>query len=247
MKGQVWLSFLGIAALLVACSESPGGDQAQSPSSPSPAGTAPAQQFANPVVAQAPTRVNRTTPVPGLLQPTNATARVPSIVVGRRDPFAMVPSSVPPIVVSTSSPATPKVAVAPLPAPAVRKAPAAAKLPPIALPPLAARSPLGPLPTFPNSAALPPVNVPAVPVAPVAPPPSRTSLADAIEVSGVVQVGGKWNVIVKEPNAVSSRYVAVGDYLENGKVLVKQIVASGNSSPVVVLQQNGVEIRKSVV
>lgn len=244
MKGQVWLSFLGIAALLVACSDSPGGEQAQSPPE---VGTAPAQQFANPVVAQAPVKSNRTTPVPGLLQPTNAMARVPSIVVGRRDPFAMVPSSVPPIVISTASPATPKVAVAPLPAPAANKFPRSAKLPPITLPPLAARSPLGSLPTFPNSAALPPVSVPAVPVAPVAPPPSRTSLADAIEVSGVVQVGGKWNVIVKEPNAMSSRHVAVGDYLENGKVLVKQIVAAGNSNPVVVLQQNGVEIRKSVV
>lgn len=245
MKGQVWLSFLGIAALLGGCSGSPEGDQAQSPSSPSTLEAAKSQQFANPVVAQAPVK-NRTAPVPGLLQPTNATARVPSIVVGRRDPFAMVPSSVPPIVVSTTNPATPKVAVAPLPAPTARKLPSTAQLPPITLPPLAAKSPLGSLPTFPNSAALPPVSVPAAPAVPVAPP-SRTSLADAIEVSGVVQVGGKWSVIVKEPNAVSSRYVAVGDYLENGKVLVKQIVAAGNSSPVVVLQQNGVEIRKSVV
>lgn len=246
MKGQVWLSFLGIATLLVACSDGPGRDQAQSPSSLPAVEEAKPQQFDNPVVAQAPSRSNRATPVPGLLQPTNATARVPSIVVGRRDPFAIVPSSVPPIVISTASPATPKVAVAPLPAAAARQLPPGAKLPPITLPPLAVRSPLGSLPTLPNSAALPPVTVPAAPTAPVAPP-SRTSLADAIEVSGVVQVGGKWNVIVKEPNAVSSRYVAVGEYLENGKVLVKQIVAAGNANPVVVLQQNGVEIRKSVV
>ncbi len=247
MKGQLWLSFLGIAALLVACSDSPGGDQAQLPSSPSTTGTAPVQQFANPVVTQGPNRSNRTTPVPGLLQPTNATARMPSIVVGRRDPFAIVPSSAPPIVLSTARPATPKVVVAPLPAPAPSKALPAAKLPPIILPPLATRSPLGSLPTFPSSAALPPVTVPAAPAVPAAPPPSRTALADAIEVSGVVQVGGKWSVIVKEPSAVSSRYVTVGEYLENGKVLVKQIVAAGNSNPVVVLQQNGVEIRKSVV
>lgn len=246
MKGQVWLSFLSIVALLVGCSGNPEGDQAQSPTSPSTLEATKPQQFANPVVPQAPIKSNRAIPVPGLLQPTNATARVPSIVVGRRDPFAMVPSSVPPIVVSTANPGVPKVAVAPLPAPTTRRLPSAAKLPPISLPPLAAKSPLGPLPTFPNTAALPPVSVPAVPAAPVAPP-SRTSLADAIEVSGVVQVGGKWSVIVKEPNAVSSRHVAVGDYLENGKVLVKQIVAAGNANPVVVLQQNGVEIRKSVV
>ena len=82
----------------------------------------------------------------------------------------------------------------------------------------------------------------AIPVA----PPSRTSIADAIAVNGVVQVGGRWTVIVKEPSAVSSRYVAVGEYLENGKVLVKKIVAAGSADPVVVLQQNGVEIRKSL-
>jgi hypothetical protein len=72
-------------------------------------------------------------------------------------------------------------------------------------------------------------------------------LAESIEVSGVVQVAGKWSVIVKEPSASSSRYVAVGEYLENGKVLVKKIVSPQGLDPVVVLQQGGVEIRKSLV
>jgi hypothetical protein len=111
--------------------------------------------------------------------------------------------------------------------------------------PSSAPLPTLPMPNLPNSpGVLPPVPVPN---APRVAPPSPTALAELIEVSGVVQVGNQWNVIVKEPNATSSRYVTVGDYLENGKVLVKKIVAAGNSGPVVVLQQNGVEIRKSVV
>jgi hypothetical protein len=89
-----------------------------------------------------------------------------------------------------------------------------------------------------------PSGMPAITI-PVAPP-SRTSVADEIAVNGIVKVGGRWTVIVKEPSATSSRYVAVGEYLENGKVLVKRIVAAGSADPVVVLQQNGVEIRKSL-
>jgi hypothetical protein len=58
-------------------------------------------------------------------------------------------------------------------------------------------------------------------------------------------VGGKWNVIVQEPNAPTSRYVRVGDSLANGQVLVKRVIA-GSGDPIVVLQQNGREVMKSV-
>jgi multidrug efflux pump subunit AcrA (membrane-fusion protein) len=89
----------------------------------------------------------------------------------------------------------------------------------------------------PNLTPLPPVGVPAA-------PPSRISLADAIEVTGIVQVKGKWNVIVKEPGSSTSRYVKTGDYLANGQVLVKRILSGAD--PIVVLQQNGVEVIKSL-
>jgi Tfp pilus assembly protein PilP len=93
---------------------------------------------------------------------------------------------------------------------------------------------------------LPPLNLPNTPNAKPAPV-TPTSLAESIEVTGVVQVGGKWSVIVKEPHTSSSRYVSVGEYLGNGRVLVKKILSPGTTEPVVVLQQNGVEIRKTLV
>ncbi len=116
------------------------------------------------------------------------------------------------------------------------------KLKPIALPNFSANA---------GSTALPPVAVAAVPrpnelpSAPIsAVPPSHSSLAEEIEVSGVVQVGGKWTIIVKEPGAPTSRYVSKGDYLANGRVFVKRIVPGAD--PVVILQQNGVEVTKSI-
>jgi hypothetical protein len=59
-----------------------------------------------------------------------------------------------------------------------------------------------------------------------------------------MQVGGTWTIIVKEPGSPTSRYVRTGEYLANGQVLVKRIIAGAD--PVVVLQQNGVELTKVV-
>mgnify|MGYP005840061477 CR=1 FL=1 len=81
---------------------------------------------------------------------------------------------------------------------------------------------------------------------PPLPPPPSTDLADAVQVNGVMQVGGRVNAIVKEPNEKTSRYVSVGEYLSQGKVLVKRIELDGNAEPQVILEQNGVEVIKSV-
>jgi len=236
MKGQLWLSFLGIVLLLVGCSGDSSDTASQSPATAPATGQTQPQEFATPLVKQS-AKSGSLTPVPGLLQPTNAKARTNSIVTGRRDPFAAIPSSTVPIVVSSSRQS---LRVSPLPTGAA----IAPKLPPaITLPPIASGPQGFPLPSLPSSSALPPVGVTSIPVT----PPSPTSLAESIEVSGVVQVAGKWSVIVREPTASSSRHVAVGEYLENGKVLVKKIVSPGSTDPIVVLQQNGVEIRKSLV
>lgn len=232
MKGRFILSFLGIL-FLVGCagnSETP-VSQSTTEQPAAPAASTPA--FGVPLVSQSSKAGNRAA-VPGLLQPTNAKTRTTAISTGRRDPFAVIPRASLPLVISTNRP-TSKVNIAPLPSKS-----ASGPLPTIPLPPLAT-APMAPLPNLSNSP-LPSVAVP-VPVA----PPSRTSLAESIEVSGIVQVAGKWNVIVKEPTATSSRYVAVGEYLENGKVLVKKIVSPNSTDPIVVLQQDGVEIRKSLV
>jgi hypothetical protein len=79
-----------------------------------------------------------------------------------------------------------------------------------------------------------------------APPPPSTELANAVEVTGVVQLGGAAQAIVKAPNEPSSRNVQAGERLSNGEVLVKRITADQGMSPVVVLEQNGVEVIKTL-
>ncbi|MBD1919679.1 hypothetical protein H6F77_00890 [Microcoleus sp. FACHB-831] len=72
------------------------------------------------------------------------------------------------------------------------------------------------------------------------------ALARGVEVSGVIQVGNVAQAIVKAPNETTSRYVSPGERLSNGQVLVKRIEMTDASSPVVILEQYGVEVAKRV-
>ena len=89
-------------------------------------------------------------------------------------------------------------------------------------------------------------NGPAQPPSrPIPPPPPQPSLARAVQVLGVVQIGRVPHAIVQAPNEPHSRYVRVGDRLSNGEVLVKRIDMRG-SEPQVVLEQIGIEVSLSV-
>jgi hypothetical protein len=81
---------------------------------------------------------------------------------------------------------------------------------------------------------------------PLPPAPPSTDLAKAVQVNGVVDFGGRVSAIVKEPQEQISRSVSAGDYLSKGKVLVKRIELNGNREPMVILEQNGVEVIKQV-
>ncbi|WP_333048457.1 hypothetical protein [Microcoleus sp. S13C4] len=87
---------------------------------------------------------------------------------------------------------------------------------------------------------------PQIPVVPAPPPPPSTDLATGTEVSGVVKVGNETQVIVKVPNEPTSRYVKVGQRLSNGQVLVKRVDIKPGADPIVVLEENGVEVAKAV-
>jgi len=87
-------------------------------------------------------------------------------------------------------------------------------------------------PTTPTIAALPPLPEP--------------TLARAVEVSGVVVIGGVAEAIVKAPNEATTRYVRAGQRLSNGQILVKRIEVNGGSDPIVILEQNGVEVSRTV-
>ena len=89
-------------------------------------------------------------------------------------------------------------------------------------------------------------NPPPVKEVPAVPPPPSTDLATGTEVSGVVKVGNETQVIVRVPNEPTSRYVKVGQRLSNGQVLVKRVDIQSGGDPIVILEENGVEVAKSV-
>ncbi len=74
------------------------------------------------------------------------------------------------------------------------------------------------------------------------PPPPSTAIAEAIAVTGVLQAGNKTRVILKAPSEPTSRYVTVGQTIANGEVLVKRVKFSPDTDPIVIFEQNGVEI-----
>jgi hypothetical protein len=82
------------------------------------------------------------------------------------------------------------------------------------------------------------------PELPKAPP--STDLAKAVEITGVVQTGQSLMAIVRAPEEPTSRNVQAGDRLSNGQVLVKRISVGIAGNPTVVLEQNGVEVTKTL-
>lgn len=71
------------------------------------------------------------------------------------------------------------------------------------------------------------------------------TLAKAVVVTGIVQVGSSTQAIVKAPLEPSSRYVSPGQRIANGQVLVKRIEVRG-SEPVVILEELGIEVVKFI-
>jgi hypothetical protein len=70
--------------------------------------------------------------------------------------------------------------------------------------------------------------------------------AMAIEISGMIDVAGKTQVIIKLPTESFSRYVEVGERILNGKVLVKRVEGQNSLSPTVVLEEVGVEVSRKI-
>jgi hypothetical protein len=87
---------------------------------------------------------------------------------------------------------------------------------------------------------------PGLPSKPNVPPPPSTELAQGLEVTGVVTVGNETQIIVKAPDESTSRYIKVGQRVANGKVLIKRVELRPGSEPIVIVEQNGIEVAKSV-
>jgi hypothetical protein len=76
--------------------------------------------------------------------------------------------------------------------------------------------------------------------------PNPTQLASQVAVSGIAQVNGEMYAIIRAPGEPTSRYVKEGDVLSNGAVLVKRIETRSGTTPVVVLEQRGIEVPLTV-
>lgn len=73
-----------------------------------------------------------------------------------------------------------------------------------------------------------------------------TALAEQVIVTGIVKLGGSTKIIVKAPEEAYTRHVNIGEYVSNGKVLVKRIEGANSATPKIILEQEGVEISKEV-
>lgn len=74
----------------------------------------------------------------------------------------------------------------------------------------------------------------------------RTELAQKVVISGLYESNGLTKIIVRAPEEDNSRYVEVGQYLSNGQILVKSIDHNHFPTPLVILEQSGIEISKAI-
>jgi hypothetical protein len=74
----------------------------------------------------------------------------------------------------------------------------------------------------------------------------QPELAKSILVSGVSEVNGQTQVIIKLPSESFSRYVSLGERLMDGKVLVKRVQDFSGANPMVILEEEGIEIPRKI-
>ncbi|MBD1849934.1 hypothetical protein [Leptolyngbya sp. FACHB-711] len=186
--------------------------------------------------------------LPDLISSTDPNQRVQRVEGNRNDPFALLPTTptiqrptpVPgqPVPVGRTTPPAPRVTQPNRPTaqtPRSRQAPRTAQTPQRQGSPNRPGT-LAPIPNLTGRA----------PTTPIAPPPPQPELARAVQVTGVVQIGGTPYAIVTAPNEPTSRYVRAGQRLSNGQVLVRRIEMNTGIEPVVVLEQFGVEVVRSI-
>jgi hypothetical protein len=230
MRQLLFLSLLGVlTSLTVSCGTSSSESSSTEPEPTPPAVATPAPEVPNPVeAAKEDAKVATTSKTTtGLLPSTNPDARRQTIPAGKRtDPFSGISVS-PEITLPkpTPSPQSPN-------STSSSSGASGASSP---QPPASGAIPSG------TTGASRPGGIPKAP--PAAP---STDLAKAVEVTGVVQLGSMIQAIVKAPNEPSSRNVQAGERLSNGQVLIKRIDVGAGGNPIVVLEQNGVEVIKNL-
>lgn len=75
---------------------------------------------------------------------------------------------------------------------------------------------------------------------------AEPTLAQEVIISGLYEADGRVKIIVQAPEEDTSRYVEAGQYLSNGQVLVKSIDKDYFPYPLVILEQSGIEVAKTI-
>jgi hypothetical protein len=114
-------------------------------------------------------------------------------------------------------------------------------------------TPVATIKTLPQPGANPTVAIKPVqqPIKPtsagsIVPAANEPTLARSIGVSGIIEVEGKTQVIVKLPSENFSRYVDIGDRISDGKIKVKRVEGGQTLTPTVILEEAGVEVTRRV-
>lgn len=260
-----------LALAIAACTSEQ--QQSSNPTPTAPAVTKKSQPFNNPVVPPKQTPVVNTTA--NLIRPTDPNERVEVVLKGRVDPFAQIVGQYPAgaqtntVVSPKPVPVLPPLRRQPAVRPTVptrRVVAIRTRIPTRAgKPQIRITASKNPLKLQKNKIALvqkkaqpklPRVFTPVLPkvlpqvipnptLASVLPPPPQPELAKAILVSGVVLIGREPQAIIKVPDEPTSRYVQAGLRLANG-VLVKRIEMNEGSNPVLILEQYGIEVARTV-
>lgn len=217
--------------------------------SPTPAETEEtAHLFESPMISLSAELRKAATPSE-LLQSTASDDRLSVVTTGRADPFAPITSTIS----ATTSPsrqaaeaaaAPPQIAVSSDRAPVSPNLPTTSisqvpDLPPVPTPGVTPP----PLPAIPM--AINPLPIPALPRSLPGVSPVPQSPIEAVELTGVVQVGDRVGVIVREGNGQSSRHVFAGDLLAGGQVRLKAVDLSAQQ-PLVILEYQGEEYTRIV-
>ncbi|MDZ8110025.1 MAG: hypothetical protein RM338_31130 [Nostoc sp. DedQUE12a] len=211
-----------------------------------------AQSFKNPVIPAK--QVSQVSPASlSLIQSTNATERARVVLVSknRTDPFAEIFAQTVGGVPKTTGrpvPVLPKLPTASTRQPALISG---RKLPTGTIASNQKKNNIAAVPKKANAtltSVLPrvlPQVVPNPTLVSVLPPAPQPDLARAVVVTGVVLITKEPQAIIKVPDEPTSRYVQAGQRLANG-VLIKRIEMNGGSNPIVILEQNGIEVAKMV-
>jgi len=206
-----------------------------------------AQLFESPMISLSVELRKAATPSE-LVRSTSSDDRLSVVTTGRPDPFAPITQTIsattspsqreaeaaaaPPVTVSTNrEPVSPQ-----LPTTSISRVP---DLPPVPFPQAAPPA----LPAIPLASN--PLPIPALPSSIPGASSVPQSPVDAVELTGVVQVGDRVGVIVREGNGQSSRHVFAGDLLAGGQVRVKSVDVSAQQ-PLVILEYRGQEYTRVV-